>query len=221
MALRIYGKRQLKTLPGQDTRPTSARVREAIFNIWQGTIEGCRWLDLCAGTGSMGAEALCRGATSAIAIEQSSRACAIIQENWQQIAKEQQEWKVLRGDVVQWLPKLAGQQFNRIYFDPPYASQVYQPVLEAIASYQLLDSDGEIAVEHNPQNTPPIIPSLEICRQKVYGNTAVTFYTIREMGEMGDKEDTGEMGDKEDTGEMGEMGKMGDKEDTGGQVEYL
>ncbi|BAZ70376.1 putative methyltransferase [Fischerella sp. NIES-4106] len=177
MALRIYGNRSLKTLPGKDTRPTSARVREAIFNIWQGTIEGCRWLDLCAGTGSMGAEALCRGATSAIAIEQSSRACAIIQQNWQQVAKEQQQWKVLRGDVVQLLPKLAGQQFNRIYFDPPYASQVYQPVLEAIASYQLLDSHGEIAVEHSCQNTPPIIPGLEICHQKIYGNTAVTFYT--------------------------------------------
>ncbi|MCP6760672.1 MAG: 16S rRNA (guanine(966)-N(2))-methyltransferase RsmD [Fischerella sp. CENA71] len=178
MALRIYGNRQLKTLPGKDTRPTSARVREAIFNIWQGTIEGCRWLDLCAGTGSMGAEALCRGAKTAIAIEQSSRACAIIQQNWQQVAKEQQEWKVLRGDVVQWLPKLAGQQFNKIYFDPPYASQVYQPVLEAIASYQLLDSHGEIAVEHSPQNTAPIIPGLEIYREKIYGNTSVTFYTI-------------------------------------------
>jgi 16S rRNA (guanine(966)-N(2))-methyltransferase RsmD len=55
--MRIYGNRQLKTLPGQDTRPTVARVREAVFNIWQGTIADCRWLDLCAGTGSMGAEA--------------------------------------------------------------------------------------------------------------------------------------------------------------------
>ncbi|BAU05528.1 16S rRNA (guanine(966)-N(2))-methyltransferase RsmD [Fischerella major NIES-592] len=181
MALRIYGNRPLKTLPGKDTRPTSARVREAIFNIWQGTIEGCRWLDLCAGTGSMGAEALCRGAKSAIAIEQSSRACAIIQQNWQQVAKDEQEWKVLRGDVVQWLPKLAGQQFDRIYFDPPYASQVYQPGLEAIASYQLLDADGEIAIEHSLQNhTPLVIPGLEICRQKIYGNTAITFYRTTE-----------------------------------------
>jgi 16S rRNA G966 N2-methylase RsmD len=84
---------------------------------------------------------------------------------------------VLRGDVMQWLPKLAGQQFDRIYFDPPYASQVYQPGLEAIASYQLLDADGEIAIEHSLQNhTPLVIPGLEICRQKIYGNTAITFY---------------------------------------------
>ncbi len=177
MPLRIYGNRQIKTLSGQDTRPTSARVREAIFNIWQGTIEECRWLDICTGSGSMGAEALCRGASLVIGIEQSSRACGIIKENWQILATEEQEWKILRGDVVQWLPKLSGQQFDRIYFDPPYASGLYQPVLEAIARYQLLDPSGEIAVEHDSQNwTPPEIPSLEICRQKVYGSTAVTFY---------------------------------------------
>ncbi|WP_026732700.1 16S rRNA (guanine(966)-N(2))-methyltransferase RsmD [Fischerella sp. PCC 9605] len=181
MALRIYGNRQLKSLHGKETRPTSARVREAIFNIWQGTIEGCRWLDLCAGTGSIGAEALCRGASLAIAIEKSSRACAIIEQNWQRVASPEQEWKVLRGDILQWLPKLSGQQFDRIYFDPPYASGVYQPALEAIAHHQLLDPIGEIAVEHSPQGwNPPVHPSLEICRQKVYGNTAVTFYRIGE-----------------------------------------
>ncbi len=61
MSLRIYGNRQLKTLMGQATRPTPSLVREALFNIWQGTIVGCRWLDLCTGSGAMGAEALCRG----------------------------------------------------------------------------------------------------------------------------------------------------------------
>ncbi|MER3475705.1 MAG: 16S rRNA (guanine(966)-N(2))-methyltransferase RsmD, partial [Leptolyngbya sp. ERB_1_2] len=70
MSLRIYGNRSLKTLPGQETRPTLARVREAVFNIWQGSIEQCRWLDLCTGSGSMGAEALCRGASIVIGIEQ-------------------------------------------------------------------------------------------------------------------------------------------------------
>ena len=61
MPLRIYGNRQLKTLPGQATRPTTGRVREALFNIWRGSIVGCDWLDLCAGNGVMGAEALCPG----------------------------------------------------------------------------------------------------------------------------------------------------------------
>jgi len=175
--MRIYGNRQLKTLPGQDTRPTLARVREAVFNIWQGTISDCRWLDLCAGTGSMGAEALCRGASLVVGIEKWGKACTVIQQNWQQVAKPEQEFQVIQGDVVGRLKTLAGQQFDRIYFDPPYASKLYKPVLEAIAQYQLLAEDGELAVEHSPNKLPPSpIPTLEICRQKVYGNTALTFY---------------------------------------------
>jgi 16S rRNA (guanine(966)-N(2))-methyltransferase RsmD len=175
--MRIYGNRQLKTLSGQATRPTAARVREAVFNIWQGSITGCRWLDLCAGTGSMGAEALCRGASFVIGIEKWAKACAIIQENWEQVAQPEQKFQVVQGDVVGRLKTLAGQQFDRIYFDPPYASNLYQPVIDAIAHYQLLDEGGELAVEHSPNNlTLSLIPTLEICRQKVYGNTALTFY---------------------------------------------
>ncbi|MEL6162967.1 MAG: RsmD family RNA methyltransferase, partial [Cyanobacteria bacterium J06628_3] len=106
MLLRIYGNRQLKTLPGKQTRPTSARVREAIFNIWQGKIADCRWLDLCTGTGSMGAEALCRGARLIIGVEKSKSACGIIKQNWQQVADNEQEWRLLQGDILQQLPKL-------------------------------------------------------------------------------------------------------------------
>src|SRR4028118_1569806 len=147
--MRIYGNRQLKTLPGQETRPTLARVREAVFNIWQGTIADCRWLDLCAGTGSMGAEALCRGASLVVGIEKWAKACAIIQQNWEQVAEPEQEFQVLQGNVVGRLKTLAGQSFGYIYFDPPYASDLYQPVLKAIAQYQLLDAEGEVAVEHS------------------------------------------------------------------------
>jgi 16S rRNA (guanine966-N2)-methyltransferase len=175
MSLRIYGNRLLKTLPGQETRPTVARVREAVFNIWQGTIAGCRWLDLCAGTGSMGAEALCREASVVVAIEQLSAACAVIQQNWQQVAQEDQSWQILRGDVLKKLPTLVGQHFDRIYFDPPYASPLYAPVLDAIAQHALLHSAGELAVEHDPALSLSIPAQLEICRQKVYGNSAVTF----------------------------------------------
>jgi len=187
MSLRIYGNRQLKTIPGQATRPTPARVREALFNIWQGEIEGCRWLDLCAGTGAMGAEALCRGASFVIGIEQSERACSVIQQNWQQVVRDSQTFQVIRGNVVHRLPKLTGQQFDRIYFDPPYASDLYEPTLETITSYQLLTTDGELAVEHSLDRTLPeaitsissiTSPStvLKSCRQKIYGNTALTFY---------------------------------------------
>jgi len=190
MSLRIYGNRQLKTLPGKKTRPTSGRVREALFNIWQGQIAGCHWLDLCAGTGSMGAEALCRGANLVVGIEQSSLACTTIEQNWQQVSNAEQEFRILRGDITQQLKTLSGKQFDKIYFDPPYASGLYQPVLEAIAHYQLLDPNGEIAVEHASQSwTPPQIPAWEICRKKIYGNTSLTFYKIQSEEAGGDKGD--------------------------------
>ena len=177
--MRIHGNRQLKTLPGLVTRPTPARVREALFNIWQGKVEGCRWLDLCAGSGAMGAEALSRGAAYVIGIEQSHRACGVIQQNWQRIAVLPQEFQVLRGDVVQQLKKLSGQAFDRIYFDPPYGSELYQPVITAIADYALLTPDGEMAVEHHPQRLlNQHVSNLEVSRQKVYGNTALTFYRM-------------------------------------------
>lgn len=179
--MRIYGNRQLKTVPGRSTRPTAARVREAVFNIWQGKIVGCRWLDLCAGNGAMGAEALCRGATLVVGIEQSGRACRIIRENWEQVSQPKQEFRVLRGDVRVHLKTLAGQQFDYIYFDPPYESDLYQPVLEAIALEQLLAPDGEVAVEYNPKLwIPSPILEFEICRHKTYGSTALAFYNRRE-----------------------------------------
>lgn len=177
--MRIYGNRQLKTLPGLATRPTQARVREAVFNIWQGRIPDCRWLDLCAGIGSMGAEALCRGASKAIAIEKYGPACAVIHHNWQLVANESQEFRVLRGDVLKRLKSLAGEQFDRIYFDPPYKDDLYQPALEAIALEQLLAPEGQLAVEHTAQGWAiEPVPALEICQQKIYGNTAVTFFRL-------------------------------------------
>ncbi|MEO0969075.1 MAG: 16S rRNA (guanine(966)-N(2))-methyltransferase RsmD [Cyanobacteria bacterium J06639_18] len=177
MSLRIYGNRQLKTLPGKETRPTVARVREAVFNIWQGTITDCRWLDLCTGTGSMGAEALCRGASLVVGIEKSRRACSVIKENWQQFANDEQKFEILQGDLLSQLEKLKGQQFSRIYFDPPYASGLYQPVLEKISLNQILESEGEIAVEHSSKGwTSPVIPGWSICREKTYGSTGLTFY---------------------------------------------
>ncbi len=190
-SMRIYGNRQLKTLPGQLTRPTPARVREALFNIWQGRIDQCRWLDLCAGTGAMGAEALCRGAAEVVGIDRSSRSCSIIRQNWQSVAASDRHYQILRGDVVAQLKTLSGKrQFDFIYFDPPYDSDLYRPVLETIAHsavsstvcadiLPLLTPQGELAVEHrsNCWNLESI-SGLMFDRQKVYGNTTLRFYRL-------------------------------------------
>jgi 16S rRNA (guanine966-N2)-methyltransferase len=178
MGLRIYGNRLIQTLPGEETRPTLAKVREAVFNVWQGTIEDCRWLDLCAGSGAMGAEALCRGAASATGIESAAAACAVIEANWKQVAKARQPHHVLRGDVVKRLNNLAGQQYDRIYFDPPYFGELYLPVLSAIVALNLLADRGEIAVEHSPHRWTVEPEGLVVVREKKYGRAAVTFYQL-------------------------------------------
>jgi 16S rRNA (guanine966-N2)-methyltransferase len=184
MSIRIYGNRELKTLPGLETRPTPARVRQALFNIWQGSIADCRWLDLCTGSGAMGAEALCRAAKLVVGIERSSTACETIEQNWAKVSTANQTFQLLRADVVTKLGDLHGQQFDRIYFDPPYAGDLYQPVLAAIDRYQLLSVRGEVAVEHSPNSEisslPTSLPTLQLCRYKQYGNTALSFYQLEQ-----------------------------------------
>lgn len=175
--MRIYGNREIKTLGGQNTRPTTSKVREAIFNIWRDKIDGCRWLDLCAGNGTMGAEALCRGAVKAVAIEKSPRACEIIRENWQKIARDEQEIKILKGDLLKRLKNLEGLQFDLIYLDPPYDLNLYNPTLKAIFEYNLLYPQGEIAIEFDPKKSPVIIAEeWHLLQEKSYGKTNVNFY---------------------------------------------
>ncbi|MEO1400690.1 MAG: 16S rRNA (guanine(966)-N(2))-methyltransferase RsmD [Cyanobacteria bacterium J06635_1] len=180
MSIRIYGNRPIKTLPGQNTRPTSARVREALFNIWQGRVGGCQWLDLCAGSGAMGAEALCRGAARVVGIEQSAAACRVIRENWQKVAQPEQRFEIFKGDVVGQLKRLKGQSFDLVYFDPPYASGLHGPVLEGLMSYGLLNPGAEIAVEYDPARWQATASKgLEIVREKRYGGTHLFFLTVK------------------------------------------
>lgn len=169
-------------MPGRSIRPTPARVREALFNMWRDEIADCRWLDICAGNGALGAEALCRGAAVVVGLELMGRACTIARENWQQVARSPQEFQVIRGDVRQTLKRLEGRQFDRIYFDPPYQSELYQPVLELVAEAELLAESGEMAVEYNPKFwTPDAIAPFELVRQKTYGNTALACLILSDM----------------------------------------
>lgn len=188
MSIRVYGNRSLKTRPGNLTRPTSAKVRAALFNIWQGRVEGSRWLDLCAGSGAIGAEALGRGAAIVVGIEQDSRACTVIRQNWQQVATAAQQFKVLRGNVLKRLPNVVSDtgidQFDCIYLDPPYASDLYKAALKAIVEHNLLAPDAEIAAEHATVDADRIASlalqlGLTLNRQKQYGETTVTFLGLQ------------------------------------------
>lgn len=180
--MRIYGNREIKTLTGRDTRPTTSKVREALFNIWRDKIESASWLDLCAGNGTMGAEALCRGVKEVVGIEKSSFACKIIRQNWQKISQDSQQFKILKGDVLLRLKNLVGQQFDLIYFDPPYHHNLYNSVLDAIVKYELLvPNTGELAVEYDPKKSDLSHDhgqNLELIQTKYYGKIALNFYKL-------------------------------------------
>lgn len=179
MAVRIYGNREIKTLPGDATRPTSSKVREALFNIWQGRVRGARWLDLCAGSGAMGAEALCRGAAQVVGIEHSAAACRIVSENWQKVAEPEQAYKVIKADVLKGITTVSG-SFDLVYFDPPYAGGLYLPLLSQLTQYLVIG--GEAAVEYgsshwNPEQLPETVTDqLTLVREKHYGNTHLAFF---------------------------------------------
>lgn len=177
MPVRIYGNREIKTLPGEATRPTSSRVREALFNIWQGRVSGCRWLDLCAGSGAMGAEALCRGAAEVVGIEKSGAACRIVRQNWQKVAKSEQRFQVIQSDVVRQMKQLVepGSLFDCVYFDPPYAGELYGPVIAQLAD--CLSDRAEAAIEYSDAHWQPhdLPENLEIVKSKRYGSTSLLF----------------------------------------------
>ncbi|CAN1210519.1 16S rRNA (guanine(966)-N(2))-methyltransferase RsmD [Tumidithrix helvetica PCC 7403] len=175
MTIKVHGDRSLKTLRGLATRPTPSKVREAIFNIWQGKVAGANWLDLCAGSGAMGAEALLRGAACVIGVELSGAACRVIQQNWQAIAQPDQIHKIYKGDAVKILPKLKSYQFDLVYFDPPYQSDLYEPLLGSISG--LLSAEAIVAAEHNrTRSLPDQIGGLCVSDRRSYGQTAITFY---------------------------------------------
>ncbi|MBE9069686.1 16S rRNA (guanine(966)-N(2))-methyltransferase RsmD [Leptolyngbya cf. ectocarpi LEGE 11479] len=180
MSIRIYGNRSIKTLPGNATRPTPAKVREALFNIWQGRVSGSRWLDLCAGSGAMGAEALCRGASAVVGMEQSNAACRIIQTNWQTVAAPEQTFQVIRGDVTKRLKSLDVPPFDLVYFDPPYAANLYEPVLATLVQKSILAPGATVAAEYTPEFwLPESVHGLELQRTKRYGLTHLALFVLQ------------------------------------------
>src|SRR2546430_12016537 len=117
-----YRGRKLKSPPSLQTRPTSDRLRETLFNVLAPRIEGARFLDLCAGSGAVGIEALSRGAAHATFVDQSQRMCALIEANLEALGVGEGEVDVVSGEASEFLrrrTKQEGGPFDIIFFDPP------------------------------------------------------------------------------------------------------
>ena len=137
----------LKTIPGNETRPTTDRIKETLFNILQPEIPGCRFLDLFSGSGAIGIEALSRGASHAVLVEQDSKAADCILENLQ-FTKLIDRAELQKCDVLTALHRMEGQKpFDVIFMDPPYDQGLEEQVLEYLVHSTLADEYTVIVVE--------------------------------------------------------------------------
>jgi 16S rRNA (guanine(966)-N(2))-methyltransferase RsmD len=167
---------KLKTLEGLATRPTSDRVKEAVFNIIQFDIEGRRVLDLFAGSGQLAIEALSRGAEYAVLVDQSQEATKVIKENLKKV-KFDQKASVFQMDYLRYLAT-SHERFDIIFLDPPYAEKSLENALQKISEIDILSEGGIIVCERSRDKVLPATVGNLICSKDYnYGKTAVNLYT--------------------------------------------
>lgn len=174
-----YRGRRLRTTAGHAVRPTSDRLRETLFNVLTPVISGKNFLDICAGSGAVGIEALSRGAQSVTFIDRSRRACAVIELNLKELGIEDNA-AIINKDAAVALRRLAGNQqtFDIVFVDPPYDSNVYSEIMTLLGRAGVLSPAGIVIVEHRAK-TPPQreFGDLQIYRELKQGESALAFYS--------------------------------------------
>lgn len=167
--------RRLKELPGMDTRPTTDKVKESLFNIIQFDIEGRRVLDLFGGTGQLGIEALSRGAARCTFVDMSRQAAAVIRDNVQSVGFSEVS-RVHQGDAVAFLSSCR-ETFDLIFLDPPYETELLEQCLQMIAKFDILSEYGIIICESaTHRQLPDLRAPYEKGREYRYGKIKLTAY---------------------------------------------
>ena len=166
---------RLKTPDGLKTRPTSDRVKEAVFSMIQFEVEGGRFLDLFAGTGQMGIEALSRGATSAVFVDGWKDACQLVRENLR-LTKLSDKAKVVNSDYLSYLQSCR-EKFDIVFLDPPYAEFFLENALNKISEIDILSNRGIIICERPAEKQLDLdISGLQRSKDYRYGKTWVTVF---------------------------------------------
>jgi 16S rRNA (guanine966-N2)-methyltransferase len=167
---------QLRAVPGSGTRPISDRVKEALFNIIGGAIIDARVLDLFAGTGSVGIEALSRGAAASLFVEKQAKAVATIHANLQR-TRLQSRARVVKGDVFRFLSG-EPQIFDLIYIAPPQYRGLWRKTLLSLeANPGWFGAGSLVVVQIFPKELEPLaLSSLSLTDQRSYGSTLLCFY---------------------------------------------
>lgn len=168
---------RLKTLEGDATRPTSERVKEAVFSMLQFDIEGRRVLDLFSGSGQMALEALSRGASFAVMIDQNKDAVRIMEENALK-TKLYDRCQTVRSDYLDYIRRHHGERFDLVFLDPPYAAHCYRPALQALCQYQLLKPTALIVCESGEEEIfegdSALASRFSVVRSSRYSKTYIT-----------------------------------------------
>ena len=167
--------RKLKELPGLETRPTTDKVKESVFNIVQFDIEGRRVLDLFGGTGQMGIEALSRGAASCTFVDVRKEAAGVIRANLEHTGLAGLA-KVVQGDYLAFLTGCR-EKYDLIFLDPPYGTGMLEKALEMIAKIDIVTEHGIIVCESAAEAAlPELAPPYQKGRDYRYGKIKITLY---------------------------------------------
>lgn len=160
----------LRSIEGRDTRPTTDRIKETLFNILQSGIAGSSFLDLFAGSGQIGLEALSRGADHAVFVENNKKACACIEENIR-FTRFETRSRLLAADACSALRMLEGNDtFDYLFMDPPYGTFMEKEILTYLSASRLMREDALIIIEAALDTDFSYVPQLgfEIVREKKY-----------------------------------------------------
>ena len=183
--------RNLKTLDGLHTRPTSGKVKEAMFSILQFDLEGRRVLDLFAGSGQLGIEALSRGAAECVFVDNDRSALAVARENVTKCGFLDRS-KLILGDYAGYLKR--GEQFDIILVDPPYAEKLWKRTLELSSRFDTLNFGGIMLIEsESKDNLPERVGNLVRGREYGFGRTKLTAYSVSEDSEEVEADDDGDI----------------------------
>lgn len=179
-----FGGRRLKAVPGMATRPTTDKVKEALFNIIGPYFDGGRSLDLFAGSGGLSIEAVSRGVEHAVLIDKQYAAIKTIKDNVA-VTKAPEKFEILKRDANRALKELAdrGDQFNLVFFDPPYAQQKIAEQMATLRELGLLAGGARIICETDQQaQLPDDIDGFDFVERRDYGITELTIYALGSEG---------------------------------------
>ena len=175
----VVGGRKLRTLAGLNTRPTSDKVKGAIFSVLGPKVRGARVLDLFAGSGALALEALSRGAEFALAVDKSGEACEIIKANSRELGLLE-KMRISCGDGLTCLKGLT-EQFDLMFLDPPYRQELASKCLEILSSGNYLSNNGVIILETSREEEIPVeIGKISLRKRSSYGDTVIWYFQLTE-----------------------------------------